>query len=77
MEDEALLSQAAPREVATMLICAGKELTQGPLYSPLSDWKQRELFRSNQVNRFWFEDARWREKFAYHEFRERRRKEIA
>jgi hypothetical protein len=74
IESEAKLSRAALAEVVEMFVRAGNEWTGGPRYSPLSDWEQRELSRLNSVDRFWFEDARWRAKFAYQEFREQRRK---
>lgn len=65
-------------EAAEMLVSAATESTRGPVYDCPSDWERRLLVRDNEVNRFWFEDARWRIKFAYAEFRESlRRAEVA
>jgi len=69
IESEAALSGVAPQDVVEMLVRAGKEWTSQPRYSCSSEWEKRDIFRQNTVDRFWFEDARWREKFAYAEFR--------
>ena len=77
IESEAQLSSAALEDVAAMLVLAGKEWTRGPQYSCPSQWEQREISRLNLVDRFWFEDARWRDKFAYADFRARLRQGIS
>lgn len=68
IESESVLSSVSLEDAAAVLIRAGKEWTSGDLYSCPSSWEQREHFRLNTVDRFWFEDARWRSKFAYAEF---------
>jgi hypothetical protein len=77
IESEAALSNAARAQAAEMLIRAGKEWSPGPRYSCPSEWERRELFRLNTVDRFWFEDARWRSKSAYLEFRDKHGEQIA
>lgn len=68
IESEAELSSISLAEAADVLIRAGKEWTHcGVLHCP-SDWEKREGARLNTVDRFWFEDARWRSKFAYQDF---------
>jgi hypothetical protein len=73
IENEAEFSQVSHAEAAEVIVRAGRELSdwQDP-YSPTPEWKRREAFRLNTVDRFWFEDARWRVKQVYLEFRERR-----
>lgn len=62
--------QAPISEVAAMLVRAATEGTPpfGGPYHCQSDWEKREAYRLNSVDRFWFEDARWRIKRAFFEF---------
>jgi hypothetical protein len=75
IESEAELSGVSPADVVEMLVRAGKEYTRPPQYSCPPEWEVRDIFLQNTVDRFWFEDARWRGKFAYAEFRARLREE--
>jgi hypothetical protein len=74
LESEAKFCQVTVAEVAEMIVRAGNEWTTGPQYTCPAEWEKREISRINTVDRFWFEDARWRFKKAYFEFRERRRR---
>jgi hypothetical protein len=74
IESEAALTGVALLDVAEMIVRAGKEWTRGSMYSCPSEFERREIFRLNAVDRFWFEDARWRSKDAYAEFCEQLRK---
>ena len=78
IESEALLSAVSMAEAAEVLIRDAKEPSIcGVLHCP-SEWEKREIARINTVDRFWFEDARWRSKFAYQDFvAERRRDGVA
>lgn len=60
-------------EVAEMIMRAGNEWTTLSQYVCPAEWERREAVRMNSVDRFWFEDARWRAKAAYLEFREKHR----
>jgi hypothetical protein len=73
IESQAEPCRATVSEIAEMLIRAGKEWTAAPQYVCPSQWQKREIDRLNTVDRFWFEDARWRYKLAYAEFLERRK----
>lgn len=71
IESEAEYFRVALVEVAEMFICAGRESTPIPQLHCPAQWERREISQFNTVNRFWFEDARWRVKFAYIEFLEK------
>jgi hypothetical protein len=73
LESEATHYKATFAEIGEMFIRAGKEWTDPPIYHCPSQWERREISRVNTVDRFWFEDARWRYKLAYAEFLERRK----
>lgn len=75
IESEAECFDVAMEQIAEVFIRAGKEWTPGPMYTCPTDWEKRDLFRLNTIDRFWFEDARWRSKFAYAEFRGRLQKQ--
>jgi hypothetical protein len=75
IETESALSHVSRAHVAEMLILAGKELSYGSQYVCPAQWEKREFSRLNTIDRFWFEDARWRDKFAYAEFRAKHRGE--
>lgn len=70
IESEAALSSVSLNKAAELLVRAGKEWTSCSIFHCPSDWEKREISRLNTVDRFWFEDARWRSKIAYAEFRE-------
>lgn len=69
IESEAELSSASLAAAADVIVKAAKEQSLFSPYVPPSKWQERELFRENSVDRFWFEDARWRSKNAYVYFR--------
>jgi|SRR5579864_2843508 len=73
IESEADYFGSTREEIAEMIVRAGTERSCASLYVCPSEWEKREIYRENAVDRFWFEDARWRSKFAYQEFLERRR----
>lgn len=72
-------ANVSAEEAAELLIRCAAERTIGSHYTPPSEWELREIFRENKVDRFWFEDARWKTKFAYAQFHERldRAQEVA
>jgi hypothetical protein len=74
---ESDFSQVSPGEAAVVIVECAREVSRPPLYSPLAEWERRELYRLNQVDRFWLEDRRWRMKLAYLEFLRRRDGETA
>lgn len=65
------------REIAELFIRAGNEYTELPRFSCPPEWRRRMVSRANTVDRFWFEDARWRYKLAYQEFVSAREREHA
>jgi len=69
IESEADLSGVSDFLAAEVILKAAKEWTRFPEYSCPAEWEKRLIARVNTVDRFWFEDARWREKDAYTEFR--------
>lgn len=75
IESAAHSCHATLAETAEMLIRAGKEWTARPQYHCPSEWEIREIERLNTIDRFWFEDARWRGKVAYERFYERLRQD--
>lgn len=68
IESEAEQSEVSLNQAAALIAMAAQERSRGPMYSCLSSWEERELARVNVVDRFWFEDARWRSKSAYAAF---------
>lgn len=60
--------EISPEEAVELLVRCAAERRRDRQYTPPSEWEQRESFRENHVDRFWFEDARWKTKFAYAEF---------
>jgi hypothetical protein len=68
---EANYSGVSLEDAAEVILTAAKEWTRGSGYSCPPEWERREDFRLNSVDRFWFEDARWRSKAAYILFRSR------
>ena len=69
IELEAEACRVSADQAAEVIVSAAKERTCGPRYDCPSDWERRMIARDNDVNRFWFEDGRWRFKFAYQNFR--------
>jgi hypothetical protein len=55
-------------QAAELLFACARERTPRPQYRPPAQWEEREISRVNTVDRFWFEDCRWRAKEAYEEF---------
>jgi hypothetical protein len=68
IESEAEFSGVTIEETAAMIAKAARERTQAPAFRCAADWERREICRLNVLDRFWFEDSRWREKSAYLEF---------
>jgi hypothetical protein len=65
---ESEFSSISLPEAAEAILKAAREQTHRPAYRIAADWEAREIFRLNVIDRFWFEDGRWREKYAYAEF---------
>ena len=65
IESEAEDSGVTIQQAAALIAMAATQMTRGPQYSCSSSWEVREIVRENTVDRFWFEDARWRSKGAY------------
>ncbi len=64
IESEADISEVTLQQAAALIAAAAQERTRRPDYCP-SSWELREIYRDNSIDRFWFEDARWRSKGAY------------
>lgn len=71
IESEAEFSSVSIAEAAAVIVEAARERSTGSMYRPAANWEEREFYRENSVDRFWFEDARWRTKFAYASFQSR------
>ena len=69
IESEAAASGVPIDAAADVIVRAAREQTRLPQYTFAAEWVRRETYRENSVDRFWFEDARWRTKTAYLEFR--------
>ena len=65
IESEAVYSEITIAQAAAVIVQAAQERTCGPEYSCLSSWEKHLLLKQNDIDRFWFEDARWRMKGAY------------
>ncbi|HXM64457.1 MAG TPA: hypothetical protein VN950_26590 [Terriglobales bacterium] len=68
IESESGYSRVSLTEAANVILAAALERSHLPQYACPSQWERFEAYRENNVNRFWFEDARWRSKLAYSEF---------
>jgi hypothetical protein len=66
-------SNVPAEEAAELLVACARERTFPDNLVCPSERDRREISRVNTVDRFWFEDARWRCKDAYAEFYERTR----
>lgn len=67
IESEAEFSEISIAQAASLIAQAALEFTSpgGGLYTP-PDWRdQVRAFKANRVDRFWFEDSRWRMKSIY------------
>lgn len=73
---EAAFSGVDASEAFDVILRAAQERSCGPQYSYPAEWEKREIYRENSVDRFWFEDARWRSKFVYLEFRQNLRERM-
>lgn len=69
IELEAEVCGVSPSDAAEVLVAAAKEASESPSYACPAEWEMRALYRENTIDRFWFEDARWRVKYAYAAFR--------
>jgi DnaA N-terminal domain len=69
IESEASFSSVTHAEAAAIMLKAAREMTRQPLYDCPTQWECREIARANTVDRFWFEDVRWRMKGSYIVFR--------
>jgi len=77
LSSEAEVSGVSLKEAAELIIECGRHQTSAPAYRCPAEWEARQAFRENTIDRFWFEDARWRVKFPYAEFRARLGEEVA
>jgi hypothetical protein len=68
IESEAEQSEVSLNQAAALIAMAAHEWTAHPRLRCLSAWEEREIARVNTIDRFWFEDARWRSKSAYAAF---------
>lgn len=68
LESEAELLGIDLRQTAELIVECAKQPTRGRYITCPPEWEAREVFRANNVDRFWFEDARWRTKAAYWKF---------
>ena len=67
IESEAAYSDITVAQAAALITTAAMEFTGpgGNLYRP-PDWRdQVRAFKANRIDRFWFEDSRWRMKSSY------------
>lgn len=67
IESEAEYSEITIPQAAALIAQAAVEFTSpcGSVYRP-PDWRDEvRAFKANRVDRFWFEDARWRTKAIY------------
>lgn len=67
IESEAEYSDITVTQAAAVIAQAAGEFTSpgGSLYRP-PDWRDEvRAFKANRIDRFWFEDSRWRMKSSY------------
>jgi hypothetical protein len=69
IESEAGYSGTSLPDAANVILAAAQELTTTSGYDFTPDWERRNYYRLNTIDRFWFEDARWRDKSVYMEWR--------
>lgn len=73
IESEAEYSEISVAQAAALIVQAAQEVSHGPQYSCLSTWERHLLLKKNDIDRFWFEDSRWRMKAGYWQWLERLR----
>jgi hypothetical protein len=74
IESEARYSRISLTDAANMILEAAQEWTPaGNGYDCPSPLDHADARRANTINRFWFEDARWRGKGSYVLWEEKRR----
>jgi hypothetical protein len=71
IESEAEDSNVSLAQAAALIAVAASEQSHLPQYSCATSWEEREFHRNNAIDRFWFEDARWRTKVSYWNLLER------
>ena len=66
-EAEAAHSEISVSQAVALIVTAAQEIspTPGGFHAPASEWEKRQAQRKNDIDRFWFEDARWRTKASY------------
>lgn len=69
IELEAWRLKVAAEDAAEVLVQCAFETSCYPQFHCPSEWEKREISRENNIDRFWFEDARWTVKAAYTNFR--------
>ncbi len=67
IEFEAEDSGVSVQQAAALIVTAAQEITPalGNSYTPPTEGEKRQAARKNDIDRFWFEDARWRMKASY------------
>lgn len=68
IESEAEHSGITVSQAAALIAMAAQEWTRRSGLVCESSWEIREIARENTIDRFWFEDARWRSKRTYAAF---------
>jgi hypothetical protein len=69
IESEADYSGISVRQAAAVIAMAANEWSRcGDGYTPPSSHDQYTTAKDNTIDRFWFEDSRWRNKYAYNVF---------
>ena len=70
LESEAEFSNTSTTQASALIVHAATERTLLSDLACPSEWEIRENVRMNSVDRFWFEDARWRMKRSYWQLRD-------
>lgn len=65
LEFESSDSEVSLAQAAALIVTAATEVSPLASYSCPSAWEIRQATRKNTIDRFWFEDARWRTKSSY------------
>jgi hypothetical protein len=66
IEGEADFCGITLHQSAALIMAAAGEWTRGRYLTCAPAWEEREVYRANTIDRFWFEDSRWRGKASYH-----------
>lgn len=72
IESESRFSGISVVEACELILLCAFYVVRLPLYRVPFGWEMREVARANTVDRFWFEDSRWRMKPPYFEFQQAR-----